>query len=123
MSIELFKQWVSGIPETATLNKFTGHWLSFEANSQREYMSIIIGGGANPREVNTEFATVEVTLVAAKGDTPANILSIAKAMREYSEQRPPQCGIVAVNALGAVRGPFKTDGERQAVNFSFEMIY
>lgn len=117
-----FKLWLAGIAGAKSFDLRPGHWLTYDASNSKKYIAYSVNGGKAPREVNTRFATINVTIVGEKHANYTTIAPFAELLMQESQEIPLQCGIVTVNALGDILGPMQSEAERPLLNITFEII-
>lgn len=120
--IELFTSWLLTVPTIDDFEVRLGHWTTFENSHSNQYVAFSVVGGAAPRELNTRFPHIMVTMVAAVHDELTAISTLAENIMQLAAEVPEQCDIVAVNALGDVIGPVQTNGGRPLLTLTLQMI-
>lgn len=120
--IELFTSWLLTVPTIEDFEVRLGHWTTYESSQANQYVSFSVVGGAAPRELNTRFPHIMVTIVAAVHDELTAITTLAENIMKMAAEVPEQCDIVAVNALGDVIGPVQTSGGRPLLTLTLQMI-
>lgn len=120
--IDLFREWLSGVPNIREFNLNIGHWLDFDGSSQKQYITFQIVGGPPPREIYTRMINFSVTLVGRKDGNYVEVEKLAEAVSLHAEQLPEQCPIVTVNMLGQAIGPLVSEGGRPVMTMTLQMI-
>lgn len=120
--IELFTSWLLTVPTIDDFEVRLGHWTTFENSHSNQYVAFSVVGGAAPRELNTRFPHIMVTMVAAVHDELTAISTLAENIMLKAEQIPRQCVIVGVNAMGEPLGPMQTGSGRPLLTVTLEMI-
>lgn len=127
--IALFTEWLLSVPSNvageAAVKDFKigiGQWTAFEQSYSEQYVAFTVVGGASPRELNTRFPHIMVTIVGAIRDEPTAISTLAESIMQQATKVPEQCAIIAVNPLGDVIGPASTNGGRPLLTLTMQMI-
>lgn len=127
--IELFTAWLLSVPSNVAGEAATkdfeigiGHWATFEQSFANQYVAFTVVGGASPRELNTRFPHIMITIVGAVHDETTAISRLAESIMQQAAEVPEQCAIIAVNTLGDIIGPASTNGGRPLLTLTVQMI-
>lgn len=119
---ELFTAWLMTVPTIENFKIGIGHWVTFEQSYADRYVAFTVVGGESPRELNTRFPHIMITVVGEVHDDTTAITTLAENIMQQAFEIPEQCAIIAVNPLGDIIGTAVTNGGRPLLTLTVQMI-